>query len=101
MLILIKGEWEMQKRIIITVVGEDRVGIIATITGILAQNNINILDIKQTIMQEFFTMILIGDMKEAKINLTQLQQELDQVAEKLNLKITAHNEEIFHFINRI
>lgn len=91
----------MQNRIIVTVVGEDRVGIIAEITTVLAQNNINILDIRQTIMQGFFTMILIADMSSAKINLIDLQKELDQIAEKLNLKITAHNEEIFRFMNRI
>jgi len=49
-------------RIIITVIGPDRVGIIAGVTNILAENSINILDISQTIMQEFLVMVLIGDM---------------------------------------
>ncbi|WP_227763637.1 ACT domain-containing protein [Zhaonella formicivorans] len=88
-------------RIIVTVVGIDRVGIIAEITSTLAKNNINILDISQTIMQDFFTMILIADMAASSVDLPALKTELEKIAIKLGLQISAQNEEVFRFMHRI
>ena len=52
---------ELSQRVVITVVGKDKVGIIAGVSNILAEENVNILDISQTILQEFFTMIMLVD----------------------------------------
>lgn len=63
-------------RAIITVVGKDKVGIIAAISSLLAQNNVNILDISQTIMQGFFTMIMLVDLKDCKLKFSELKDLL-------------------------
>ena len=88
-------------RDIVSVQGEDRVGIIAAVANILADNNINILDISQTTMQEFFTMILIADMEKSKIDLAALKVQLGQLGEKLGLKIDAQHEAAFRYMHRL
>lgn len=88
-----------KKRAVVSVVGKDQVGIIANVTTILSNHKINILDISQTILQEFFTMMMIVDMTGADLEF--LQQELDELASKLNLKINIQLEEIFQAMHRI
>ncbi|WP_033828055.1 ACT domain-containing protein [Bacillus andreraoultii] len=88
-----------KKRAVVSVVGKDQVGIIANVTTILSNHKVNILDISQTILQEFFTMMMIVDMTGA--NLETLQQELDDLATKLNLKINIQLEDIFQAMHRI
>jgi ACT domain-containing protein len=94
-------EKEQGKRIIITVIGPDRVGIIAGVTGILAANDINILDISQTIMQEFLVMVLIADMEKSKIDLTSLKDNLSAKGEELGVRIDAQHEDAFKFMHRL
>ncbi len=89
------------KRIIITVIGPDRVGIIAGVTGILAENNINILDISQTIMQEFLVMVLIADMEKSKIDLLALKDRLSIKGDELGVRIEAQHEDAFKFMHRV
>lgn len=89
------------KRVIVSVLGQDRVGIIAGVANILSTNTINILDIRQTILQEIFTMILIADMENSKIDLAQLKEMLNQLGDSLGLRIDAQNEEAFRFMHRI
>lgn len=89
------------KRVIVSVLGQDRVGIIAGVANILSANNINILDISQTILQEIFTMILIADMENSKIDLSQLKELLNQMGDNLGLRIDAQNEDAFRFMHRI
>lgn len=88
-------------RVIVTVIGEDRVGIIAAVATILAASNINILDISQTILQEIFVMITVVDMTEATIDLAELQQRLDAKGQELGVKITAQHEDVFRFMHRL
>ncbi|HED24155.1 MAG TPA: ACT domain-containing protein [Firmicutes bacterium] len=88
-------------RIVITVIGPDRVGIIAAVSVILAGNGINILDISQTIMQEFFVMVLVADMAEAKIDLVNLKDLLARKGEELKVRIDAQHEDVFNFMHRI
>lgn len=88
-----------KKRAVVSVIGKDQVGIIANVTAILANHKINILDISQTILQDFFTMMMIVDMTGA--NLENLQAEMDELAEKLNLKINIQLEDIFQAMHRI
>ncbi|SFH32550.1 ACT domain-containing protein [Desulfotomaculum arcticum] len=88
-------------RIIITVIGPDRVGIIAGVTNILAENSINILDISQTIMQEFLVMVLIADMGKSKIDLLELKNRLGAKGEELGVRIDAQHEDAFNFMHRL
>ena len=88
-------------RIVITVIGPDRVGIIAAVSAILAEQSVNILDISQTIMQEFFVMVLVGDMTEAKVDLVTLKDLPAQKGEELKLRIDTQHEDIFNFMHRI
>ena len=88
-------------RVIVSVLGHDKVGIIAGVANILSDSNINILDISQTIMQGFFSMILIADMENSKIDLATLKDLLAKKGEELGLRIDAQHEDIFRYMHRI
>lgn len=88
-------------RLVVTVIGHDRVGIIAGVTAVLANCNVNILDISQTIMQELFAMIMLVDMAAAGVDLITLQQRLDEKGQELGVKITALHEDVFRYMHRL
>lgn len=88
-------------RIVISVIGPDRVGIIAAVSAVLAENGINILDISQTIMQEFFVMILVADMNNASVDLIALKDLLARTGEELKMRIDAQHEDVFNYMHRI
>ncbi|MGE5421763.1 MAG: ACT domain-containing protein [Ignavibacteriales bacterium] len=88
-------------RLIITVIGKDRVGIIAAISNVLADANVNILDINQTIMQEIFTMIMIVDAKSSTMDVPELSRILADKGQDLGLVITTQHEDVFRFMHRI
>ena len=90
----------MQK-VIITVVGQDTVGIIAKVCTYLAASNINILDINQTIVQDYFNMMMIADMSGTDKKLETVRAELDRVGEEIGVKIRVQREEIFTSMHRI
>jgi ACT domain-containing protein len=89
-----------QRRAIVSVIGKDQVGIIAKVTNVLADNKINILDISQTILQDFFTMMMIVDVADLK-DLESLQKQLFEVGQALNLNINIQLEEIFQAMHRV
>lgn len=89
------------KRIIISIIGPDRVGIIAGVSTILAEHNINILDISQTILQEFFAMIMIADITRSTISLQRLKEMLTARGEELGVSISAQHEDAFNYMHRI
>lgn len=89
------------KRTIITVVGKDTVGIIAKVCTYLADNRINILDISQTIVQGFFTMMMIVDMSDASKDFDCIADELEQVGKKIGVIIKAQREDIFDMMHRL
>lgn len=91
----------MRQRAIVTVLGKDRVGIVAGVSGVLAENSVNIEDISQTIMQDFFTMIMLVTVDEDSISISSLQDKLDKIAEELGVKITVQNEDIFRYMHRL
>lgn len=91
----------MKDKVIVTVVGKDKVGIIAGVTAALAGADVNILDISQTIMQEFFTMIMVCDMSGASVDLAGLKECLDQKGNEIGVKIIVQHEEVFQFMHRI
>jgi ACT domain-containing protein len=88
-------------RVVITVIGPDRVGIIAAVSAVLAETGVNILDISQTIMQEFFVMVLVGDMATATVDLVTLKDLLSEKGEELKVRIDTQHEDIFNFMHRI
>lgn len=92
----------MENKVVITVLGEDRVGIVASISNLLAAHNINIEDITQKILKgNIFAMIMLVDMKNAKIELGELRKKLDEKSKELKMKITAHDLELFNYMHRI
>lgn len=84
---------------VVTVVGKDRVGIIAKVSSLFCDNNVNILDISQTIMQDMFTMIMLVELKTE--SLKKVNEELAVLADEMNLSIHLQNEELFNSMHRI
>lgn len=89
------------KKTIVTVVGKDSVGIIAKVCTYLANNHINILDISQTIVQDYFNMMMIVDMNEAGKAFGIITEELQQIGEEIGVKIKCQHEDIFTKMHRI
>ncbi len=88
-------------RAVVTVVGKDRTGIIASVSGYLADKTINILDISQTIMQDLFTMIMLVDTKGASIDASVLANDLKDLGEKIGVEINVQHEGLFSSMHRI
>ena len=84
---------------VVTVVGKDRVGIIAKVSTLFSENNINILDISQTIMQDMFTMIMLIELKTATVK--SINEKLNTLAEEMNLSIHLQHEDLFSSMHRI
>jgi len=92
---------EKSNRAIITVLGRDQIGIIAWVSGRLAEYHVNILDISQTILNEFFTMIMVVDLEPAKIDLVALARSLEKEGNDKGLQVKVQHEDIFTFMHRI
>ena len=88
-------------RTIITVVGKDTKGIIAKVCTYLADNNVNILDISQTIVQEYFNMMMIVDMAKMEKPFVQAADELTKLGERVGVQVKCPREEIFDVMHRI
>ena len=88
-------------RIIVTVIGVDTVGIIAAVATVLAEARVNIVDISQTTLREFFTMIMMADMEKASVPFDELKRRLVAKGEQMGLKIDAQHEDVFKFMHRI
>ncbi|MBD5466025.1 MAG: ACT domain-containing protein [Lachnospiraceae bacterium] len=89
------------KKTIITVVGKDTVGIIAKVCTYLAENEVNILDISQTIVQDYFNMMMLVDMNQAKKPFGDISDELAKVGEEIGVVIKCQREDIFNKMHRI
>ena len=86
---------------IVTVVGKDRVGIIANVCTALANFNVNVLDISQTVMQGYFTMMMAVDVSASSIPLAELAKKLEQKGKDMNLSIRLQREDIFEAMHRV
>ena len=86
---------------IVTVVGKDQVGIIATVCVELAKYNVNVLDISQTVMQGYFTMMMVVDVSGATCPVVELAQKLEEKGKEMNLSIRLQREEIFEAMHRV
>jgi ACT domain-containing protein len=87
--------------VVLTAFGRDSFGIIAAITAVLAQSNISILDMNQRILQEFFSLVMILDMKKASVDFDTLRQKLDSVAGEKGIRIVTQLETIFKYMHRV
>ena len=92
---------EKAGKTIITVVGKDTVGIIAKVCTYLAEHQVNILDISQTIVQEYFNMMMIADINQATVPFEEIYTRLGQLGEEIGVKIHCQREEIFTKMHRI
>lgn len=88
-------------RAIISVVGKDKKGIIAGVSGELSSCGINILDLNQTILQGFFTMMMLVDMSQMNVSLELLKAHLDKLGEQLGVSIKLQREDIFNAMHQI
>ena len=86
---------------IVTVVGKDRVGIIASVCTLLAEFNVNVLDISQTVMQGYFTMMMAVDTSKSEIPFAELAKKLEQKGEEMGMSIRLQREDIFEAMHRV
>ena len=91
---------EMDK-VIITVVGKDTVGIIAKVCTYLSENNVNVLDISQTIVDGYFNMMMIADISQATASFEEIYTRLETLGEEIGVKVHCQREEIFTKMHRI
>lgn len=89
------------EKAVITVIGKDVKGIIARVSMLLFENNINVLDITQTTMQDMFTMIMLCDITEMDVKFDVIAQRLDKLGQQLALSIRIQHEDIFNSMHRI
>lgn len=88
-------------RVIITVLGSDRSGIVASVAGVLAKRDANILDISQTILQGIFTMTMLVDLGEASVAFADIQAEFARLSEELGVQISMQREAVFNYMYRL
>ena len=86
---------------IITVIGKDRVGIIAGVSSLLAQWNVNVLDISQTILQENFTMVMLADLADCPLSFAELTEKLSALGVEMDIAIRMQREDIFNAMHKI
>ncbi|WP_112182640.1 MULTISPECIES: ACT domain-containing protein [Paraliobacillus] len=90
----------MKKRAVVSVIGKDQVGIIAKVTNVLAENKMNVLDISQTILQDFFTMMMLVEIESGE-DLDALLQQFKEIEKELGLTISIQLEDVFQAMHRI
>ena len=86
---------------IVTVVGKDRVGIIAQVCTTLAAYQVNVLDISQTVMQGYFTMMMAAEVSACNVPLAELVTKMDEIGKEMGLSIRVQREDIFEAMHRI
>jgi ACT domain-containing protein len=91
----------MRTPAVLTVLGEDRVGIVATVSGALAEANTNIEDIRQTILGQIFSMTMLVTVDEDRCPYDELQKRLTQIGQDLSMQITLQREDVFRSMHRI
>ena len=86
---------------VLTVIGKDKVGIIANVSNLLFHKNANILDINQTIMHEFFTMVMLVDLSDINLSLKELNQVLMEKGKTLGVSIRMQHEDVFNSMHLV
>lgn len=88
-------------RAVLTVIGKDKVGIIAGVSQKLSELKINIIDVSQTIMDDYFTMMMMLEIPKEENNIEKIREELNVLGEKLGVTISIQNEEIFNAMHKL
>ena len=88
-------------RIVITVLGKNRPGIVAAITRVLGEANVDIRDITQSIIDDIFTMTMLADMADASLDFTELQERLAHTGDKIGVEVQVQREDVFNFMYRL
>lgn len=88
-------------RAIITVIGRDMVGIIARVTAHLSKDNVNILDISQSVLQDFFAMVMLVDLEKCAVPFATLQDELEEEGRAIGMSVRIQREDVFEAMHRI
>ncbi len=88
-------------RAVVTVTGKDKKGIIATVSAFLAEKGVNIEDISQTILDEYFAMIMLVDMSEAKEELAVIAKDCAELGKKIGMAIYLQHEDIFNAMHNV
>ena len=88
-------------RAVVTVIGKDMVGILAKVTAICADKNVNVLEVTQSIMQDLFAMIMLVDISKCAVPFSALVDELDAAGNEMGLKIHTMHEDVFNAMHRI
>ena len=88
-------------KIVVTVVGKDRVGIIATVSSLLAENKVNILSINQNIMDGFFNMVMLAETTDDAAKLGELAAQLKKKGEDIGVEIKAQHQDIFNVMHTV
>ena len=96
-----KQERNIMMKAIVTVIGKDRVGIIASVCALLSQHSINILDITQTVLQEYLTMVMLVDLTACETSIGEIGEALDRAGREQGLSIRIQREDIFNAMHRI
>ncbi len=90
-----------QQKAVITVTGIDKIGIIAKTTTMLSEHHVNVLDISQTILDEYFNMIMLVDISNSDISLQELVDECDNIGKEMGLDVRCQHENIFKFMHQV
>ena len=88
-------------RAVITVVGKDRVGILAKVSSKCAEFGINIIEVTQSVLQEMFCMIMLGDIQDINVSFDEFAENLKKMGEEMNMDIHCMHEDIFNSMHRI
>ena len=88
-------------RAVLTVIGKDKRGIIAKVSAVLSGKGVNILDISQTILQEYFAMIMLVDLSDSEIPLSVLADECRALGEEIGMSIHVQHEDIFNAMHKV
>lgn len=86
---------------VITVIGKDKIGIIAEITSVLSSNKANIVDISQTILQDYFTMVMLVELEKMDISFMELKDKLSKSGESIGMSVKIQHEDIFNAMHKI
>lgn len=90
-----------QQICIVTVTGQDKVGIIARLSAAMAEANINIVDVNQNVMESYFVMTMACDVAASTATMSEIHQHLSKIADEMNLRITFQHENIFKAMHRV
>ncbi len=86
---------------VVVVVGADKPGIVAGISSELAVNNVNIVDISQTVLRDIFAMIMLVDLSKSNVSISELRKKLQAKGKELKVEVLVYHEEVFRYMERI